>query len=418
MSKTVAVLLSHWFVGAAVLVGVPLNLPQDLPVAYVLAVYAAIMIVVALSMGIYLNRSTVAPVRRVLALAKSLGVDKAEVKHLDAAAGVLKDALEHRTKQYNSILQAVRDIAGESESIVQHTADLASRTEEQASALQQTAASMQQLSSTVTQNADNAREADTLARTSSEVAKKGGEVMHDVVKTMDEISTNSQKVSEIVAVIDSIAFQTNILALNAAVEAARAGEQGKGFSVVASEVRNLASRSAQAAKEVKALIDQATDKVQRGHTLVEEAGHTMGDIVESINKVTTIMGEIASASNEQASGIDQINQAVSQMDDVMQCNAGLVQKSSVTAQSLRTKALSLTHGEAQERTAEKSPARVEPKVQVAKPVAIMKPSRKPKVAAPALSTMPLDKPAGKPSNETIISPVVGNKSDEDDWESF
>jgi len=389
-----------------------------LPVSYALAAYAAIVIVVALSMASYLKRTILAPAGRLMALAQLHGVDNAEVKRLDAAADVLKGALQSRTQQYNTMLQAVRDIAGESESIVQHTADLASRTEEQASALQQTAASMQQLSSTVTQNADNAREADTLARTSSEVAKKGGEVMQDVVKTMDEISTNSQKVSEIVAVIDSIAFQTNILALNAAVEAARAGEQGKGFSVVASEVRNLASRSAQAAKEVKALIDQATDKVQRGHTLVEEAGHTMGDIVESINKVTTIMGEIASASNEQASGIDQINQAVSQMDDVMQRNAGLVQKSSVTAQSLRTKALSLTHGEAQERTAEKSPARVEPKVQVAKPVAIMKPSRKPKVAAPALSTMPLDKPAGKPSNETIISPVVGNKSDEDDWESF
>jgi len=321
----------------------------------------------------------------------------------------------------------VGDIASESESIVRHTSELGSRTEEQAAALQQTASSMQQLSSTVTQNADNAREADMLARSASEVAQKGGSVMGEVIQTMDGISVNSRKVSEIVSVIDTIAFQTNILALNAAVEAARAGEQGKGFSVVASEVRNLASRSAQAAKEVKTLIEQATLEVESGHTLVEHAGQTMSDIVNSINKVTTIMGEIASASKEQACGIDQINQAVSQMDDVMQRNASLVQQSSSVAHELKEKSLLLLGGQRDRVQDEDVVDRM--RVQRLKTT-----PRKGGVSAihnkseqrgdtvrarpRAISDVSTERVVAHSSGLKIMSPVSGHRAEQGEWESF
>ncbi len=234
----------------------------------------------------------------------------------------------------DSIVVASREIAAGNH-------DLSQRTEEQASSLQQTAASMEELTGTVKQNADNARQANQLAQSASEVAVKGGAVVDQVVDTMASINASSRKITDIISVIDGIAFQTNILALNAAVEAARAGEQGRGFAVVASEVRSLAQRSAAAAKEIKVLIDDSVGKVDSGSALVGQAGATMQEIVGSVKRVTDIMGEITAASQEQTTGIEQINQAITQMDQVTQQNAALVEQAAAAAQSLQEQAASL-----------------------------------------------------------------------------
>ena len=225
--------------------------------------------------------------------------------------------------------------------IAQGNLDLSQRTEEQASNLEQTAASMEQLTSTVQSSAASAREASSLAGEASKVALRGGEVVGQVVATMDQIATSSKRISDITNVIDGIAFQTNILALNAAVEAARAGEQGRGFAVVASEVRSLAQRSAQAAKEIKQLIAESVQRVETGSRLVGDAGKTMGDIVSQVQRVTTLVGEIGAAANEQSIGISQVSDAVSQLDQVTQQNAALVEESAAAAESLKRQALNL-----------------------------------------------------------------------------
>ncbi|WP_454668767.1 methyl-accepting chemotaxis protein [Achromobacter kerstersii] len=232
-------------------------------------------------------------------------------------------------------------ISSASGQIAAGNTDLSSRTEEQAASLEETAASMEELASTVKQNADNARQANQLAASASEIAQRGGAVVSAVVSTMGDISASSRKISEIVSVIDGIAFQTNILALNAAVEAARAGEQGKGFAVVAGEVRSLAQRSAQAAREVKVLIEASVGKVAEGAEHAENAGSTMQEVVASVKRVTDIMGEIAAASQEQASGIEQVNRAVSQMDEVTQQNAALVEEAAAAAGSMQDQAHAL-----------------------------------------------------------------------------
>lgn len=235
----------------------------------------------------------------------------------------------------DSIQTATRDIAN-------GNMDLSGRTEAQASSLQQTASSMGQLASTVKQNADNATQANEFATSASTVAVAGGDVVTQVTTTMGEISESARRIVDIISLIDGIAFQTNILALNAAVEAARAGEQGRGFAVVASEVRSLAQRSASAAKEIKTLIDTSVNKVDTGVKLVNEAGTTMGEIVTSVKRVTTIMSDISAASHEQRTGIDQVNQAVSKMDEVTQQNAALVEEAAAAAASLKEQALKLS----------------------------------------------------------------------------
>ena len=233
-------------------------------------------------------------------------------------------------------------IATASSQIAAGNHDLSSRTEQQASSLEETAASMEELTSTVKQNADNARQANQLAVTASSVAVKGGSVVAEVVGTMGAINASSRKIVDIIGVIDGIAFQTNILALNAAVEAARAGEQGRGFAVVAAEVRNLAQRSAAAAKEIKTLIGDSVDKVEEGSKQVAEAGKTMDEIVDSVKRVTDIMAEITAASQEQTQGIEQINQAITQMDQVTQQNAALVEEAAAAASSLQEQASGLS----------------------------------------------------------------------------
>ena len=260
--------------------------------------------------------------------------------------GQLAASLSHMQSELMSTVSDVRNGAnaiysGASEISVGNN-DLSSRTEQQAASLEETAASMEELTATVKQNAENARQASQLALSASETAQKGGKVVDNVVRTMNDIASSSKKIADITSVIDGIAFQTNILALNAAVEAARAGEQGRGFAVVAGEVRNLAQRSAQAAKEIKGLIEDSVSKVDTGSTLVESAGETMDEIVNAVTRVTDIMGEIASASDEQSRGIDQVGLAVSEMDRVTQQNASLVEESAVAASALEEQASRLT----------------------------------------------------------------------------
>lgn len=259
--------------------------------------------------------------------------------------GQLLQALCNMNAQLLEVVSRVKSgteiIATASKEIAAGNLDLSSRTEQQASSLEETASSMEELTSTVKQNADNARQADGLANQASDVARKGGAVVSQVVDTMTAISESSRKIADIISVIDSIAFQTNILALNAAVEAARAGEQGRGFAVVATEVRNLAQRSAAAAKEIKTLIGDSVQKVASGTKLVNDAGSTMDEIVGSIKRVTDIMGEITTASREQTAGIEQINQAITEMDNVTQQNAALVEQAAAAAESLQDQAASL-----------------------------------------------------------------------------
>jgi methyl-accepting chemotaxis protein len=254
-------------------------------------------------------------------------------------------AMAQMQAQLAGVVATVRgnadSVATASAQIAQGNTDLSQRTEEQASGLQQTAATMEQLGSTARHNTDNAKQANQLAQTASEVASQGGRVVAEVVQTMKGISESSGKIAEIIGTIDGIAFQTNILALNAAVEAARAGEQGRGFAVVASEVRTLAQRSAQAAREIKVLIGASVERVERGSTLVDEAGRTMGEVVTSIRRVSDIVGEISSASAEQSAGVMQVGDAVSQMDQVTQQNAALVEESAAAAESLKHQARTL-----------------------------------------------------------------------------
>jgi methyl-accepting chemotaxis protein len=289
--------------------------------------------------------------------------------------------------------------------------DLSGRTESQASSLEETASSMEQLTSTVKQNADNARQANQLVISASSVATRGGELVAQVVDTMGSIKASSSKIVDIIGVIDGIAFQTNILALNAAVEAARAGEQGRGFAVVASEVRSLAQRSATAAKEIKVLIDDSVEKVDGGSAVVDEAGQTMGLIVTSVQQVADIMAEITSASNEQSLGIEQVNEAISQMDEMTQQNAALVEQAAAAAQSMQDEAATLS--------ASVSVFKLSggPAVAAPRPAVKAAPA---KAAAPRLTAAKAAaKPAATPAAKPAARPAAKPKEELDGgWEEF
>ncbi len=309
---------------------------------------AVLAAAVALATAIVMARRVVQPLREATHVAGEIArgdLSSAVTVHgKDETAELLGAQMrmqEDLRRLVTEVVGGARAVADTSAQIAQGNLDLSQRTEEQASTLEETASSMEELTSTVHQNAENARQASQLAVEASDVARKGGQVVGQVVSTMSGISGSSRKIADIIGVIDGIAFQTNILALNAAVEAARAGEQGRGFAVVASEVRSLAQRSATAAKEIKTLIADSVDKVDAGARLVDSAGKTMDEIVGSVKKVSDLIAEIAAASQEQSSGIAQVNTAITQMDQVVQQNASLVEEATAATESMKEQAAAL-----------------------------------------------------------------------------
>ena len=322
--------------------------------SYSMAMWILIGVLALVAVAIVLvwfgiQRTLIVPLNRLIDSIKHIAggdlarsIDVHGTNEMGQLAASLKHMQGELVRTVGNVRQGANAIYSGASEISAGNNDLSSRTEQQAASLEETAASMEQLTATVKQNAENARQASHLALSASETAQKGGKVVANVVQTMHDIAGSSQKIADITSVIDGIAFQTNILALNAAVEAARACEQGRGFAVVAGEVRNLAQRSAQAAKEIKGLIEDSVNRVDMGSVLVESAGETMGDIVSAVTRVTDIMGEIASASDEQSRGIDQVGQAVSEMDRVTQQNAALVEESASAAAALEEQASMLT----------------------------------------------------------------------------
>ncbi len=306
-------------------------------------------VLLAVLIGYLLVRAIVGPLNKAIEAANRVAsgdltshIEVNSTNEMGRLLQALKTMNDNLLDLVGKVRNSTESIATASNEIASGNSDLSQRTEEQASSLEETASSMEELTSTVRQNANNARQANQLAVGASEVAMKGGTVVGQVVQTMSSIHDSSKKIVEIISVIDGIAFQTNILALNAAVEAARAGEQGRGFAVVATEVRTLAQRSAAAAKEIKELINDSVAKVDEGTKLVDEAGLTMDEIVTAVKRVTDIMSEISAASQEQSSGIDQINQAVTQMDEATQQNAALVEEASAAAESMKEQSRILT----------------------------------------------------------------------------
>ena len=399
-------------------------------VNWVMALATAAAVALGILLAGVITRSIVGPIRRAVEVAQTVasGDLRSDIvpRGQDEAADLLR-ALQAMNQSLVKIVSEVRQasdsIATGSTQIATGNADLSQRMEEQASNLEETAASMEQLTATVKQNADTARQASQIAQGASSAAMRGGEVVEQVVTTMQDITQSSQRIADIISVIDGIAFQTNILALNAAVEAARAGEQGRGFAVVAGEVRTLAQRSAAAAKEIKDLITASVERVETGSALVGQAGESVRDIVRQVQRVTDLIGEITAASQEQASGIAQVGEAVQQLDQVTQQNAALVEESAAAADSLRHQAQKLTelvgvfklaHGEMVPRA----------------PQEVMAPQKRPVVAtrpgaAQAAPRMASDKPSPKlerkptaPEPAAIPAKQRLALAEGADWETF
>ncbi|MFC5461819.1 methyl-accepting chemotaxis protein [Massilia niabensis] len=375
---------------------------------------AAVSVLLGAIVSWLLTRGIVRPIRQAVTLAETVASGDL-TRSIDATAkdetGALLRALCHMNDSLVRIVTEVRGgtdtIAGASSEIAAGNLDLSSRTEQQAASLEETAASMEELTTTVRQNADNARQANQLSITASEVAAQGGAVVGQVITTMGSINESSRKIVDIIGVIDGIAFQTNILALNAAVEAARAGEQGRGFAVVASEVRNLAQRSAAAAKEIKVLIGDSVDKVDAGAKLVDQAGATMEQVVESIRRVTDIMAEITHASAEQTGGIEQVNQAIGQMDEATQQNAALVEESAAAAASMQDQAAKLAQAVGVFKLDGAATAALQAAVVPTRAVAVR----------PALAARAAAAPAG-PAVKRVVQPASRAKATADEWEAF
>jgi len=347
--------------------------------------------------------------------------DKDEIGDLLRALGRMQGSLRQLVGEVRNATDSIQTASSE---VAVGNQDLSGRTEQTASSLQQTASSMEQLTGAVKQSADSARQANQLATSAAEVAARGGSVVSQVVATMDDINSSSRKIADIIGVIDGIAFQTNILALNAAVEAARAGEQGRGFAVVAGEVRSLAQRSAEAAKEIKGLIGASVEKVQGGSRLVADAGKTMNEIVTSVQRVSDIIGEITAASSEQSDGIGQINGAVNQLDQMTQQNAALVEESAAAAQSLKEQAAKLSHVISAFKLDAGNPPRSQAfaaaRIELPAPQAAAKPLTK--TVAEKHTPKPARPAAPKVEATSVPKPtpaVVAPKAhDEDDWQSF
>ncbi len=379
---------------------------------YLMFGFAGLATLISVLVAFFTTRSITLPMKKAVEVAQTVAsgdlTSNITVSSRDETGQLmqaLKDMNDSLLKIVGNIRVSSETISTASAQIATGNMDLSSRTEQQASSLEETASSMEELTSTVRQNADNALQANQLAVSASEVAVKGGEVVSQVVQTMGAINESSRKIAEIIGVIDGIAFQTNILALNAAVEAARAGEQGRGFAVVATEVRNLAQRSAAAAREIKSLIDDSVIKVGEGSRLVGQAGTTMEEVVSSIKRVHDIMSEITAASREQSDGIEQVNQAVMQMDQVTQQNAALVEEAAAAAESMQEQSTQLMQEVSAFRTGQQAAA---PAPAARKPLTVAQ-VRKPTPAARQTKPAPVAR---------LAPPNRPPKGTDEEWEQF
>ncbi|OEZ97369.1 methyl-accepting chemotaxis protein [Duganella sp. HH101] len=396
------------------------SVTADRSLMMMLFLLGAIAVAIGIACAAVITRSITGPLAGAVEVAQKVAAgeltSQVYVEGKDETSELLqalKDMNDSLAKTVGDVRTGTELISTASQEIASGNADLSARTESQASSLEETASSMEELTSTVKQNADNARQANQLAVTASSVAEKGGTVVSQVVETMGSIKASSSKIVDIIGVIDGIAFQTNILALNAAVEAARAGEQGRGFAVVASEVRNLAQRSAGAAKEIKELIGDSVNKVDAGSKLVDEAGQTMDLIVTSIRQVADIMGEITAATQEQSNGIEEVNQAITQMDEMTQQNAALVEEAAAAAESMQEQAELLAQAVSIFKLSNDESGR-RPAARAAAPSAPARPAAPVAQRAPAVAARPAVA-AAKPAAPKKLSsaPAAG-----DEWEEF